>query len=328
MGLLRSVLMTMAALFPVAASADDRPAYSLVAAGSVSTTPSYESACGDDAICDRISWGAFLGSRTLAGPDLGEHFGAAIVVHLPVRNEPMLVVVEPLGGGEFRVAARGRWNPETGLACVDRRELDRIGFHPMGDGIIESDFGPCAKIERLGGLASIATPVMAITAEQIAELGKPAAAPPFMLAKHGKGSGPVVLAEIRTRRGYPNGEWWCPPDTDWETDICLGASIIIAPGKLIRRLGATPDADAIYERGKFKFIGGHAVRYVDGGHYVAAIEQTDEDYWYIQWQVPVEKGRFCISPDAIVHYGMTSELPATIDEDGGRCFSLRDAKKR
>lgn len=156
----------------------------------------------------------------------------------------------------------------------------------------------------------------------------PAPAPPFVLARHGDGSGPVVLAEVRTRRGYANGEWWCPPDTNWETDICFGANIIFAPGKVQRRLGATPDADTGYARSKFKFIGGHAVRYVKGGHYVAAIEQTDEDYWYIQWQAPVEKGRFCISSQAAEHFGVTSDLPYTASEDGARCYSLRDARKR
>lgn len=152
--------------------------------------------------------------------------------------------------------------------------------------------------------------------------------PPFTLASRSEGSGPIALAEIRLKRGYPNGESWCPPDIDWETEICLGSSIVIAPGRVIRRLGASDDLDPQWNRRKFKYIGGHAIRWAEGGHWVAIIEQTDQDYWYVQWKAPIRDGRFCIHPRAAEFYGMASDLAYTSDDDGSRCYSLREAKRR
>ena len=155
-----------------------------------------------------------------------------------------------------------------------------------------------------------------------------ARSPNFTLAGRSDGSGPVALAEIRLKRGYPNGESWCPADIDWETEICLGSSIVMAKGRVIRRLGASDDLDPQWDRRKFKYIGGHAIRWAEGGHWVAVVEQTDQDYWFVQWKAPILDGRFCIHPSAAAFYGMASGLSHTTSEDGSRCYSLRDAKRR
>lgn len=177
---------------------------------------------------------------------------------------------------------------------------------------------------RFGSVLAAALAVL-IPAQVLAQ---EASAPPFALQNPGKGSGPVVLAEIRLERGYPNGESWCPADTNWETDICLGADLVIHKGRVVRKLGADAGADPVYERDRFKQIGGHAVRYVGGGRRVAFIEQTDKDYWFMQWSAPVEKGRFCLPADAIEHFGVESDLAFTAGENGARCYFLRDAKRR
>ncbi|MBN8843454.1 MAG: hypothetical protein J0H88_09420 [Sphingomonadales bacterium] len=144
--------------------------------------------------------------------------------------------------------------------------------------------------------------------------------PAFRLTPEGT-SGPVVLALIDIDRGYPNGEFYCPPDTNWETDICLGADIVIHPGTIEKRFGWSDNVDRKWEANKFKQIGAHAVRWVEGGRWIAVIEQTDADYWYIQWKVPIEAGRFCLSDAMITHYRLEAPTGLRRKKDGARCFN-------
>lgn len=147
------------------------------------------------------------------------------------------------------------------------------------------------------------------------------AVPNFRLTPQGE-SGPVVLALIDLERGYPNGDYYCPPDIDWEKEICVGGDYFIHPGVIVRRYGWSDDADLKWRAGKFKDIGGHAARWAKGGRWVAVIEQTDGDYWYVQWKASVERGLFCM-PDAMIeHYGLEAPLEKRRLADGTRCYGV------
>ncbi len=145
------------------------------------------------------------------------------------------------------------------------------------------------------------------------------AAPKFRLKPQGS-SGPVVLAVIDIDRGYPNGESYCPPDMDWETEICLGADMVIHRGSIERRYGWSDNIDRKWQARKFKQIGAHAVRWVEGGRWVAVIEQTDADYWYIQWKLPIKAGRFCLTDAIIDHYRLEPLPGSRRQRDGARCY--------
>lgn len=134
-------------------------------------------------------------------------------------------------------------------------------------------------------------------------------------------SGPVVLALIDLKRGYPNGDAYCPPDIDWETEICLGASIVIHRGRIERRYGWSDNVDHKWRARKFKEIGGHAVRRVEGGRWVAVIEQTDRDHWYVQWKAPIEHRRFCLPEAMVAHYQLKAP-PSIGSQDGASCYRV------
>jgi hypothetical protein len=137
-----------------------------------------------------------------------------------------------------------------------------------------------------------------------------------------EGSGPVLLAIIERGRGYPNGDSWCPPDTNWETDICLGASIVIARGRIVRILGASENVDPKWRSRKFKAIGGHAIRYMEGGRALAVIEQTDQDYYYVQWTTETKNNRFCLPQSMIDHYKLATDMRFAENKDGEHCYKL------
>ena len=145
-------------------------------------------------------------------------------------------------------------------------------------------------------------------------------APAFRLTPQGA-SGPVMLALIDIGRGYPNGDWYCPPDTNGEADICLGADIVIHRGVIERRYGWSDNLDPKWRASTFKQIGAHAVRWVEGGRWVAVIEQTDKDYWYVQWKAPIDRGRFCLPDAMIAHYKLQAPPELRRSESGARCYS-------
>ena len=124
--------------------------------------------------------------------------------------------------------------------------------------------------------------------------------------------------------------YYCPPDPEGEF-ICLGASILIQKGSLLRLIGdslsrsdprlATAgrrDADGQYIR--FRMIGGHAMRRIPAGRYLAVIEPTDQGYVYVQWRQPYSGGRACFPADVMAHYGTRLGLAgATAGADGETC---------
>lgn len=151
-------------------------------------------------------------------------------------------------------------------------------------------------------------------------------APKFRLTPQGS-SGPVILALIETERGYPNGDWYCEPDPDPES-ICLGADIVIHPGAVVREYGRSANVDPRWRAAKFKQIGGHAVRWVEGGRWLAVIEQTDADYYYIQWKTDASSGRFCLPQTVIDHYRLEARPDFKLNEAGDHCYPVSLSDRR
>ncbi|WP_422061082.1 hypothetical protein [Sphingopyxis sp.] len=123
-----------------------RPTYSLVSAQAVDSVQSdIPLDCPDGSVCvDNLSFGSFAHSKTLAGPDLGEKFGAAIVTHLRLRDQPMLMIVENRSDGSKFVRSFTRASQTGGQTCISRLDVDQLDFHPSGAGIDVNYLDICA----------------------------------------------------------------------------------------------------------------------------------------------------------------------------------------
>lgn len=298
-------------------SAKSDTIYSLVSAQAVD--------CPQGVVCvDNLSFGSFAHAKTLSGPDVGERFGAAIVTHLRLIDQPMLLIVEHRSDGSKVVRSFARASQAGGRACMSRLIFDSLGFLPSGADIEVNGEEVCTITPPVVPSMAIVTPVEVVTGK---ELILPVKRPQFRLAPIGS-SGPVVLALIDIERGYPNGDWYCPPDTNWEEEICLGASIVVHPGTIVRRYGGSENVDPEWRAAKFKQIGGHAVRWVEGGYWLAIIEQTDEDYYYIQWKTDASQGRFCLPQAVIDHYRVEAKPDFKLNDDGDRCYAVRMSDSR
>ena len=125
--------------------------------------------------------------------------------------------------------------------------------------------------------------------------------------------------------------YYCPPAPD-ENSICLGASILIQKGEVVRYLGAEPPADAPMIRKarggdvygdylRFRMITGHAVKRVLPGRFVAVLEPTDNGYIFVQWKEGLSHGRPCLPDFVVEHYGDRLDLSTGSEKtDGSVCF--------
>lgn len=330
-GLTLCTALVVAALAPSLA-AQDQPAetriFSLVSAQAMdSQQSSIPVDCPDAVLCvDNVSFGSFAHAKTLSGPPVDEEFGAAIVTHLRLRDQPMLLIVEHGSDGNKTVRSYARAPYQGGRACLNRSEFDALGFLPSGADLAVGDLEICTDTPPAIPRESLATPVTLLTAADVSDL-QPAKKPQFRLTPEGS-SGPVILALIETERGFPNGDYYCPPDIDWETEICHSASIVIHPGEVIRRYGASDNVDPKWRAAKFKQIGAHAVRWVEGGRWLAVIEQTDEDYYYIQWKADASRSRFCLPQSVIDHYKVQAKPDFKLNDAGERCYAVRLSDSR
>lgn len=144
----------------------------------------------------------------------------------------------------------------------------------------------------LGGTITLAQPLSASAPDAVASLQIPS---PTVNGPWG----PLALIVLDRDRALPTGDWFCPESDDPE-EICLGASIVEGNGQIVRYLSAPTEGwtrNGLVQR--FRFIGGHAVRWVDSSRSVAIVEQTEKGYRWIVWSGTIERGFACF-PQAIV----------------------------
>ncbi|HMO74246.1 MAG TPA: hypothetical protein PKD48_02810 [Sphingopyxis sp.] len=307
--------------------AQDAPtprSYSLVSAQAVDSMQSdIRVDCPEGVVCiDNVSFAAFAHARTLSGPDVGERFGAAILTHLRLRDQPMLMLVEHRDGGERIVRAYARAPREGGRACLYRSLLDKFGSLPSGEAVEVDDLRVCALTPAV---VPAEPPLVEVSRKMLGLSGprRTPGKPRFRLTPR-SGSGPVILALIETERGYPNGDWYCPPEPEGaEETICLGAAIVMHPGRVAHRYGGSDNVDPDWRASRFKAIGRHAVRWMEGGRWLAVIEQTDQDYYYVQWKVDARGNRFCLPQSVIDHYGIEAMPRFKLNRDGDRCYAVK-----
>lgn len=278
---------------PPAAEAST-PVYSLVAVGDVSTMQSgIRFDCSQSICIDSLSFGSFQSARTLTGPDLGEHFGATIMVHGSVRGEAMLVVVQRFDDGALHVVARGRWNELTGSACVDQAALDTLNFHPSGEGILQTDYGVCAELRPTGQTNIVLEePVEAINAWQ------------YMTPS-------IMIVEFERPARYIGEPQVCPgasPDDDPAEVLCM-ASLYQERARVLRHLaGPRLPARIRLRTTTHSFVGllrpGNAI----------VVEVTPfndngtEGYFASWWQSEDEWGRICLDEDTIAELGVERQF--------------------
>lgn len=125
--------------------------------------------------------------------------------------------------------------------------------------------------------------------------------------------------------------YYCPPDPD-ENSICLGASILIQKGEIVRYLGAEPPrnhallrkargGDVYGDYLRFRMIAGHSVSRVLPGRFVAVLEPTANGYVFVQWKEDMTHGRPCLPSFVVAHYGDRLDLSSGSEKaDGSVCF--------
>jgi hypothetical protein len=148
---------------------------------------------------------------------------------------------------------------------------------------------------------------------------------PFTIAPPTEGTwGPIVLVVIEHRRAYPTGGYWCPPVDE---GMCLGASLVQGSARVVRYLSRRPegwrDPGPVPQ---VRFIGGHAVRWVDAGVRLAILEQTDGGYLWRAWSSPADRGWACFDPEVISGFQITSQLRLRARGESINCFRLADVR--
>lgn len=121
------------------------PTYSLVVANLTGGFRTDQSSCGPGKIlCDNWSIAGFEQATVLFGAPLPKAFGAYLVLHMPERQVPSLVVVATVGE-DHQIISRSRGYKTDGIGCVRRVELPD-GWVPSGAGITVSDDEICASV--------------------------------------------------------------------------------------------------------------------------------------------------------------------------------------
>lgn len=152
-----------------------------------------------------------------------------------------------------------------------------------------------------------------------------AGAEPFTLSAPTGGSspwGPIVLAVVEHNRARPSGGYYCPPPVE-EDEICLGSAFVQGSAEIIRYLSARP-AGWRYP-GRFpqvRFIGGHAVRWVDAGVQLAILEQTQSGYLWRVWATTARDDLVCLPPQIIERFQIRTRIRYRSHGGAENCFRL------
>lgn len=140
------------------------------------------------------------------------------------------------------------------------------------------------------------------------------------------GWGPLVLAVIDHDRARPSGGYWCPPVGPEESEddyTCFGASLVEGPATIIRYLSPRPEGwRDPGPRPRVRFIGGHAVRYVDAGRQLAILEQTDGGYLWRAWSTDIDRGWACFPDEVVTSFHLTSRLGLQPRGQASNCVNL------
>lgn len=135
--------------------------------------------------------------------------------------------------------------------------------------------------------------------------------------------GPLALVVIDRERARPTGGALCPPSDDPD-EVCLGYEIVEGGGEIIRYL-APPSAgwQRTGRRQRFRFTGGHAVRWVDSPRSVAIIEQTEAGHRWVAWSTEVERGWACFPQTVIDHFQLVPTQPWRGHDGQTHCIRVR-----
>ncbi len=165
---------------------------------------------------------------------------------------------------------------------------------------------------------------IAATPVQASELALPVG-----IARPSEGWGDVYLAEIVLPRGYPHPtEYYCPPlDADTgqasEADsICIGGSIIYRDGRVRKLLAQDAKQPLAVGNIRVKDIGGHAVRWVGGGRFVALLERTGSGYFWVPYKVELKRGRACLSKAFIRNFAIRFARPPVSEDEQTECHGF------
>ena len=152
-----------------------------------------------------------------------------------------------------------------------------------------------------------------------------ALAEPFSLQAPADGDdrwGPLVLAVIDHNRARPSGGYYCPPPVD-EDEICLGAAFVQGSAASIRYLSPRPPGWR--HPGRFpqvRFIGGHAVRWVDADVRLAILEQTDSGYLWRVWSTSARDDLVCLPRQIIERFRIRTRIAYRSHAGQENCFRL------
>jgi predicted DNA-binding transcriptional regulator AlpA len=152
-----------------------------------------------------------------------------------------------------------------------------------------------------------------------------ASAEPFSLASPTEGQwGRLVLAVVDHGRARPTGGSYCPPP-EGPDEICLGASIVQGSAEIVRYLSPRPEGWRYPGRfPQVRFIGGHAVRWVDAGVRLEILEQTAENYLWRVWSVPAGDDLVCLPRDLIARFRIRTSIRYRSRAGQENCFRLSD----
>lgn len=117
---------------------------SLVVATTVSETDP-QPLC-DRPNCTSLFLGRYKDARTLAGPAVEPEFAARVEMGSPWNQSyRLMLVVEDRPGQEPLVRALTGFSRQTGQACFEPGEMERLGWSPQGPEITATDGKVCSS---------------------------------------------------------------------------------------------------------------------------------------------------------------------------------------
>ena len=160
-----ALLLELTGQEAAAAPLAEKPVYSLVVANLTGSFRTDQRACGPtDILCDYWSIAGFDQARVLFGAPIADRFSAYLVLHVPERQVPSLLVVATTGTTS-QIVARSRGQASGDPGCVRRMELPE-GWLPTGAGITVSDDVICAS---LAGIKTEPLPVINVPINDLAK---------------------------------------------------------------------------------------------------------------------------------------------------------------
>jgi len=176
----------------------------------------------------------------------------------------------------------------------------------------------CAAVVAVIAALTAAQPLVASAPQAVASLQLPPSA-----TTAASTWGPIALIVLDRDRAFPTGDWFCP-DSDDPNEICLGDSIVEGDGQIVRYLSAPTEG---WVRGglrqRFRFVGGHAVRWVDAVRSVAIVEQTDKGYRWVAWSTAIERGWACFPQAVVDRFQITPTRPFETRGEAINCIMVR-----